>query len=295
MNIRTHIVAALLSIASITSACEAGEPGEELEPRSLEGTEIDGHFTIEAGRFVFDSEAKRAFDYFLTTSGELEPEDLDAWVAAQVRAQIGPRERVHAQIMDAWQRYLGFRTEAAELLSPVSDGEPLDLAALEHGLLTSLDVHLGDAPIAAHERVRITHGLAIHQAQQLDDLDLRQARLAELSELETQRFADSTAGRYLVGRQAIVQAQAAGAELETIAGLRAEHFDAISPGAAERLAALDARRAEWDARVSAFQTARAELELRSLSADQLELELTELRDGAFTTAEQRRLNVLGEL
>jgi lipase chaperone LimK len=78
--------------------------------------------------------------------------------------------------------------------------------------------------------------------------------------------------------------------------LRAEHFDAIHPGAAERLAALDVRRAEWDARVSAFQTARAELELRLLSSpDELDLELTELRDATFTSAEQRRLNALNEL
>jgi len=294
MNIRIHIVAALLSIASISSACEAGGSVEELAPRSLEGTDIDGHFTIEAGRFVFDSEARRAFDYFLTTSGELEFEALDAWVAEQVRAELGPHEHVHAEVMAAWRRYLSFRGEAAVLLSPGQDGDALELEALERGLLTALDTHLGDAPIAAEERVHIKQGLAVHRAYLLDDLDLREAKLAALSELEAQRFATSNAGLYLAGRQAIVEAQAAGAEPETIAALRSEHFEAIAPGASERLVALDARRAEWDARLSAFAAARATLE-PVVSPEQLAVQLAELSEASFTPAERRRLTALGEL
>lgn len=303
MSIRIHIVTALLSIAAITSACEAGAPGEELEPRSLADTELDGRFTIEAGRFVFDGEAQRAFDYMLTASEELAPEQLDAWVDEQVRLELErpdlrrfERAQVHAQIMDAWRSYLSFRAVAAELLAPVPAGEAPDLDAIERGLLEAVELHLGDAPIAVTERARIEHGLAVHEASQLGDLDRRQARLAELSAVEAEEFAASDAGRYLAGREAITEAEAAGADAQTIAALRVEHFDAISPGAGSRLAALDARRAEWDARVAAFASERAELELRLVaSPEQLEVELRTLSEAAFSPAEQRRLRALGEL
>ena len=80
-------------------------------------------------------------------------------------------------------------------------------------------------------------------AQAIPDERTREAELARLAAAEAQRFADSRAGRYLAGHRAIARARRAGADAETIAALRREHFDAIEPGASMRLAALDATRA----------------------------------------------------
>jgi lipase chaperone LimK len=239
--ISVHRVRLLVFIACLSvSACEGEAGGFDTAPRSLADTEIDGHFTFDDhGKFVFDEGARQTFDYFLTADGELAPTELDGWIAEHLRATLGDGQ-AFAQVMVAFRAYVHFRAEAAAMLD---DPTALDDPELtERRLLAAIELHLGDTPVAAAERERIERGFALRRAFGIPDSRARAAELARLNASEAERFANSRAGRYLAGRRAIEQAQQAGADAETIAALRRQHFDAIEPGAAERLAALDAKR-----------------------------------------------------
>jgi lipase chaperone LimK len=105
-------------------------------PRSLEGTEVDGAFTLEAGRLVLDAPARRALDYFLTASGEEPDETIRARVAAFARDQ-GVDPDLALALFD---RYLDYRADgAARFSQPLARGlDPATaLRALQHD-------HFGD-------------------------------------------------------------------------------------------------------------------------------------------------------
>jgi lipase chaperone LimK len=288
---RVRIVTVLL--VALAFACEAEPENQALveSPRSLTDTRIDGGFSFAAdGELVLDQSAQQAFDYFLTADGELSPDELEAWVSEQLRTLIADDE-AHAQVMQAWVAYLRFRSEVAEVLEDRALlGQP---ELIERRLLAALDEQLGGTPLAAVERRRIERGLDLHRALGLTDSDARTAELTRLEAEEARRFAESRAGRYLAGRRAVEQARQSGADAESLAALRVHHFDAIEPGAAERLAALDAKRAAWAGRVSEFQAASERLRASfDGSAAELELAIAQLEAEHFDASERRRLRAL---
>ncbi|MFO7564745.1 MAG: lipase secretion chaperone [Enhygromyxa sp.] len=296
---RIHIVKFVLATCLGALACEAdsGEGALVERPRSLDDTQLDGHLSFDAsGEFVFDEGAQQAFDYFLTAEGELSPAEFDAWVAAQLRAELGDGPAL-AQVMTAWSAYQLFRREAAALLEdPGAQGDLRgagQLEQVEQRLLAALDEHLGDTPFAAAERQRIERGFALHRALSLPDPEDRAAELARLDVDEARRFAESRAGRYLAGHRALELARESQADAATIHALRVQHFDALEPGAAERLAALDARRAAWAERVREYEAARERLREGFVgSVEELDASIAELEAARFSPAERRRLRAL---
>lgn len=285
----TRSMSLILAIGLAAFACEGESASREFGglPRSLDGTELDGRFAFDArGDLVFDDGAQQAFDYLLTAEGELDPAELDAWATDRLRASVDD-ERRRAQVLAAWTAYVSFRSEAAALLGDPA-GRP---DQIEQRLLDSLDAHLGGTPFAAAERRRIVHGFALHRALALPDREARAAALALLDADEARRFANTRAGRYLAGQRAVEQARRSQADPDTIAALRVQHFDAIEPGAAERLAALDAKRAAWTQRVSEFRTARERLQQQRVGAE-LDAAIASLEASRFSPAERRRIHAL---
>ncbi|NVB37109.1 hypothetical protein G6O69_04655 [Pseudenhygromyxa sp. WMMC2535] len=287
------LLSATLAVATLATACadesETREFGDV--PRSLAGTEADGQFSFDgAGAFVFDEQARLAFDYFSTADGELSPEALDAWVSTEVRELVGDAD-AHAQIMAAWTAYLSFRAEAAAALEVSASAD------IEAQLLASLDAHFGETPFAVAERERIVQGFDLHAAYAITDEAARAAELARLSADEAERFEQSRAGRFLAGRRAVEAARVEGASPEAVEALRVEHFDALEPGAAQRLAALDARRAEWARRVSEYRAERDALrgELVGAAAPELDAAVEALERDRFSAAERRRLHALDDI
>src|SRR5690606_16157852 len=253
----------------------------------------DGRLEFDpGGELVLDQGAQRLFDYFLTVEGELDARELDAWVAEQLRAELDPQRA--AAVMRAWSAYVEFRVAAAAALADrASLRQP---EQIEERVLAALDASLGDTPLAAAERRRIEQGFALHRALTLPDADARAAELARLSADETRRFAESRAGAYLVGRRAVERARSSQADPDTIAAIRAQHFDAIEAGAAERLAALDVRRAAWAQRVNEFRAARERLRASFVGSDaELDTALAALDAGRFTAAERRRVHAIARV
>ena len=298
--IRLFSLISLSCVAALGSACiddpqarEFGEVGIDV-PRSLEGTDIDGEFRYDdKGEFVFDEHAQLRFDYFLTADGELTATELEAWVSDTVRATV-TNEHQHAQIMDGWHDYLLFRAEVAAVLDDPASAK--QLATVEQQLLVVLDEQLGATPFAVGERQRIQQGFALNRAYAITDIGAREAELTRLSAVDSQNFAQTRAGRLLAGRQAITQAAQSGADTEAIQALRVQHYDALEPGAATRLAALDQKRAAWTQRVDAFRAEREQLRVSFVGAPaQLVAALDTLEAQRFSPAERRRVQALDKL
>lgn len=279
---RTLSLAALLSLSS----CYAG-PSADLAattPRSLAGTAVDGELRTDPdGGFVFDERARLTFDYFLTADAELAPAELTAWVRAELDRRLPASAADEA--FAAWAAYLEFRGAAAATLA-----QPLaDPAAAERDLLAALDARLGDYPIVAAERAQISRAFALRRIDALAG-EARERALAEFAAADPQSSHDDT-GSFAAARREIAAAQLAGAD--DLHALRREHFGAA---AADRLAALDVRRAAWTQRVEALRAARTALsDAFTGTPAQLDAALAGLESQHFSAAELRRVHALDRL
>jgi lipase chaperone LimK len=264
----------------LLSGCFSGAEDLGAAPRSLAGTQVDGELRTGADdSFVFDRSARQMFDYFLTADSELSREELDGWVRAEVGHRLPPAAAIEA--FAAWEAYVGFRGEAAEALAEPVEGT--DLAAVEQRLLAAVDEQLGDYAIASEERAQIARGFALGRIARMQGA----ARERALAELAVEN-GGSEAEEFLRAREAIAAGD--GADVEA---LRRAHFGAA---AAERLAALDERRAAWNRRVAALRGERDALE-RGFAGSQAELEaaIAALERRAFTPEELRRVHALDRL
>ncbi|HEY0132804.1 MAG TPA: lipase secretion chaperone [Nannocystis sp.] len=224
---------------TLLAACYSGAEAQPTQPRSLAGTEIDGELRTERGMFVFDEQARMAFDYFLTAEDEVSRPELDAWVHTELTRRLPDAAD---DGLAAWNAYVEYRSAAAATLA---DDTTLDAA--EQRLAALISEHLGDYPIAAREQADNTRAFALKRAAALAG-EARGLALAGLA------AGSEPADAFLVGRRAAELARLTSAD--ELHAVRTQHFGAE---AADRLAALDARRAAWNARLAAFQTARAAL------------------------------------
>ncbi|MEL6345568.1 MAG: lipase secretion chaperone [Myxococcota bacterium] len=302
MTYRTIVSVALFAFAFTISACEEAPlthtPG--FVPASLDGTDIDGGFHYDQdGNFIFDQDAQRVFDYVLTAEGEWSTDALNEWVDTMLLPQVPPGQR--SAVSASWHAYTRYRAEAAEALVA---GEADDLPHQHQqahqaiaGLVDALsnDAALAGTPFADSERAHLTRAVAVHDvqfafAQDAIDREARDIELAAFDRDARERFAQTRAGRFLAAREALAAARENGASDASLHDLRVTHYDAISPGAAERLAALDQRRAAWDARVAEY--ARDCDALRASwtgSEAELRTELDALKARRFNDRERRRL------
>jgi lipase chaperone LimK len=272
--------------AVLALACVDEPEGRDavLAPRSLADTQPDGSLSLDAqGKFSFDEQARLRFDYFLTADEELSPEQLDAWVQAELASQLP--DHAQADAIAAWHAYLSYREQAAAALTDTQ----AEFGELEQRLLRTVAAEFGDAPIATLERDELTRAFQLSRALDLQP-QARERALAELGIRPGVGELGGDAAAFLAGRQAVEQAASQGASAEQLHALRSEQF---GPEAAERLAALDAKRAAWDARVEGYRGERAQLEqgfVGSLTA--LEDSVEALAATHFSASERRRLRAL---
>lgn len=291
---------ALLTAMALTGACVEEEPQARdfgFVPESLDGTEVDGAFHYDRdGQFMFDDDAARAFDYFLTSEGEVDWPELQSWVESTVVAKVSPAQR--DAVLASWHAYVAYRAEAAAALEDEgqqgaqADEQAADAKAL---LLDTLNRDFAGTPFAETERARVERAFALRAVyiELGHDRVARDAALAQIDADAAARFAGTRAGQFLAAREQLEAARANGASDAELASIRSERF---SPEAAERLAALDARRAGWNARVDAFEDQREALRA-DWAGDRagLEAALAQLEAESFTAPERRRLHALARV
>ena len=259
-------------------------------PRSLRGTRVDGGLGVDGdGRFVPGPDARRLFDYFLTASGEEPAERTRARIQAEIARRLPPAAAADAAAL--LDRYLEYQARARTL---EADG---DLAARAEALARLRRDVLGAADSQAlfGDEERIVVGVAETariMADQSLSADERAEKLAALDAALPPAARDARA-RALLPLQLAEAEAALRAQDASDEAIRALREQLVGPEAADRLAALDRRRAEWQGRVDAFRAARHAIETDdTLDPASRGRRIQELLAERFTPAERLRVQTL---
>jgi len=262
-------------------------------PDSLRGTDVDGGLAVDAvGRFVPTPDALALFDYFFAARGEEPDAEIVGRIQREIRARLPASAVPDAlALLDA---YLVYR-ERARALAALPDAADLD-ERLAH--LHALRVEIFGAALAetlfGDDEARVRAALErrrILADPGLDDAErVRQLEAVEASLPEAERAARAEAEAPLALWYEEARLRAAGGNAADVHALRAQRF---GPEAAARLAALDAERAAWTARVDDYRAARAALLAdAALAPDAKAAALAALVAERFTPPERLRVEAL---
>lgn len=257
---------------------------------SLSGTDIDGALHLDAaGNAIADRDLRRLFDYFLARIGEQTPEQIRSALLEHLQAAY-PTKTV-AQAMRWFDAYVALEQEATGLAQ--KGGDPREAVARLRELRRA---RMG-ADIAAawwgEEDRHLDNTLARQDI--LADKTLTQAqresRLAELNaqlapqERELREQADTM-------DMAIAQSRDFAERGVPPAERFAEREKLFGPEAAQRLAALDEKHAQWQDRLRTYGAQRQRvLSDPALTPAQREQRLSALL-ARFDVNERRRVDAL---
>lgn len=249
-----HADAPALSAAS-TPPRESPLP----QARSWDGTTVDGEIHLDAhGKLVPDRALRNLFDYLLTARGELTLEQIKQRLAAAGEAR-GLDTAQRAALAALFQRYLDYLDALPQVALPGSDPDSLRRTyearkALRRGVLGIEMAEGFFAEDEARDRYEID-AMAIRRDPALTP----EARAKALADLRAQEAPPAL--REIDQRSATVidldaeteRLRAAGASAAQIQALRER---TVGSDAAQRLAELDAQRAQWQQRVDALRAER---------------------------------------
>jgi lipase chaperone LimK len=291
---QVQIPAAPLGRRVETVRAPAANPGEiEPLPGSLNGTDVDGWLGVDDdGNLVVTPGARWFFDYFLSAAGEEPPEQMRARIVAEIERRL-PSSGAH-QAIALLDRYLAYRQQVRATFEP---GAPDDLRRRLEQLHDLRQQTFGDADAAAlfgeEEHVQ---AVDIQRRELRRDgtltADERQRRLDALEQQlpDSVRAARTQAFAPAQLRQDEEQLRAADASAEELRALRQQRFGAE---AADRLAALDRERAEWQQRLDDYRSARHAIDdNRSLTPQARADALAALLAERFNPEEQVRIEAL---
>jgi lipase chaperone LimK len=258
--------------------------------RSMAGTQPDGAARAGAdGQLQVNAELAYLFDYYLAGLGERPLEAIRAEIVRELDRRLPAAAATQARrLLDNWLAY-------KRALVDVERGVPAQadpalrarqrLAAMQQlrstyftpeeiaGLFSASDAYDLDA-IA---RLEINSDSSLNEAQRKQKLAALDAHLPQQARAE--RDAPT---RVLRLEDAVATARAQGADDNEVYRMRSA---AISPAAAARLAELDREEADWQRRISAYQSQRRQLQQHAAN----ETVLQQLRDSTFSNEEQKRL------
>jgi len=264
----------------------SAKPGR---PRSLRGTRVDGGLAVDAdGRFVPGPETRRLFDYFLTATGEEPPERTRSRIVAEIERRLPPSARAEAVAL--LDRYLDYR-ERARTFEASGDlpARVEALARLRREIFGDDSRRLfGDERSVARaaEIARIASDATLSEEERVRRLAALDAALPPAASAARAR---ALAPLALANAEAALRAQ--GGSPEAIRALREQ---LVGPGAADRLAALDQRRAEWQRRLDDFRAARQAIETDpALDPAERDRRIQDLLAARFTPTERQRVQALG--
>lgn len=268
--------------------------------RSLVGSDVDGALPVDAeGHLIPGPDVLATFDYFLAASGEEPPEVLQRRIRDHIRASLDEPAASEAEALLA--DYLALRGRLRELT--LEGDVPHDL---ERRLqwVRELRREIFGVDLAAElfgeqeemlridlERRRVALDATLDPAE-------RAARIEALDEElpERVREARHSAGAPAEIRRQVEALRATGASDREVFVARERAFGSE---AAERLAALDARRADWRSRLDAYRVERNALLAAANAGGRgegaRESDLEDLRRTHFASDELARVRALDRL
>lgn len=260
--------AAAAALPALNASGERAHAAARVGRSSLRGSEVDGELQLDAnGRLRMDAATVRFFEYHLALLGELSLGDIRTLLAEHAGQRLGAASV--AQVMAAFERYLGLRQALAGLPPGASLDEALQARrALEQQWFgEDAEAMFGDARDHDARTVqRLARGDAELEPWQTSIAPAeREARAALLVEEQSRQF------------------EALGLPVEQ---RRAERTALWGAEAAARLDALDDERAAWEARLQAYARERDRL-VRSHMATAAALDA--LRQRSFDPRERLRV------
>lgn len=261
---------------------------------SLVGTTPDGILVADAaGRFVATPSALRLFDHFLSASGEEPLATMLARIAAEIDRQLPAS--AHADAHALLRRHLAYRAAARELHAEGLDDQDLET---RHQRLRELRrEHFGpDAErLFAEEEQTARVALALRRLARDETLSEteRAERRAALEEALPENVRRAN-------RAARLPAELARRERELLASgatpgaLQALREELVGRDAAERLEALDARRAHWQRRIEAYRLER-DLALQGAEPTEADAIVARIRSLHFQGPERARVAALDRI
>lgn len=261
---------------------------ELLESTSLRGTVADGEITVDnVGKLQLTPGLRRYFDYWLGLIGERTTAQIVQLASADLASRVPPE--VAREVLKALTSYLDYlEREARANLSADLDQRHAELKSLRREVLGEA---LASAFFGAEER----------------DTDLllarRQILLSTPPALQPQALAALEKTRDLAAASARLestlqidveaQTQTLDAARSDAATRLAARTALVGADAAERLAALDVARAQWDTRFAAFRAQRAQIQNNAaLLPAQREAMILALVQRGFSEPERRRISAL---
>jgi len=265
-------------------------------PASLTGTQVDGALQVDAkGNLVIDLGLRRVFDYFLATIGEENLDDIRARIALYLQQHL-PAAAAQ-QAWDLLTRYLDYKDALAEM--PGHDGSYDGMRDSLQQARELRDALLGPTLAEAFFRDEDEYAdFALHYIDQLHDPALtaqeKQQRVeALLSNLpDNARQEIQSTGRPLQIEQLVQAQREQGASSDDIWLYREQQFGSA---AADRLAALDAQRVQWQQRYEYYRQQRDAIETSALDDSDKAAGIMRLRAEQFSDAEQKRVDVLDRI
>lgn len=276
--------------------------GLEAMPPSLAGTEVDGELRADAdGNLLVSNDVRRVFDYFLTLHGEetlpVIVARLHAYFAQQLPGVAAAQAR---QLLAAYVEYQ--QSLSGIDVTPVEDGQ-LDIAAVRERFAAEKALREKFLPRAAADTFFADddafnhYSLTRHELLQQKDLTPteRARRLSALEDALPPALQASVRGAtQVVNLQVLTDAwrERGG----TTAELRQIRENLLDAAAADRLEALDAERAAWDARMAVWREERARL-LANRGLDETDrlAQIAQSRSQHFSAQELPRVEVLEQM
>ncbi len=266
-------------------------------PRSLRGTRIDGDLELDPlGHFRPSVNARRLFDYHLTATGEASLDDIRARIVAVVERRL-PVDAAREAI-DLLDRYLLYRERARQLADAGLGDDDYHarfaaIWALRREVLGTADAEALFGEEEAYDRLALERARIMSNPFLSDEDRAAQLPAVDAAMPEPMREAREAATvpmRLDAAEQTLRDAGGSAADVEAL------RTEVVGAEAARRLAALDAERAAWQARVDEFRAARAAIEDdASRSSEDRARAVETLLAERFTPPERVRIDALDRL
>lgn len=269
---------------------------------TVDGIAIDGAIRVDMnGNLVFDRDLRRFMDFFIGLTQSAEDEAVMRQRMRQAMVDKDIPEAIREDVMEAVDRYLGYRDAAANLEARRGDASPERMRSVLKELKQLRRSHLGETMAKGffgREQQRLENQLARQRIQSNPDLSAAEKR-KRLHNLEdklpehVQRVRDQSR-TYTNLRKQTRRMREDGASDAAIHALRTRELGAE---AADQLAKLDDQRAQWQRRLERYQQQKKRLlnnnNLTEAARQKaLEQRRTELFD---SDAERRRAKALSRI
>jgi len=257
-------------------------------PASLQGTARDGALRVDAaGDLIVGPEILALFDYYFSATGEESAETIRARILAAIGADLtGPAAARAIALLD---HYIDYR----EATRALRDDGSADLGERLDTLRGLRRRHFGeeDATKLFGEQER-ADAVAIEQRRVGEDRSLspeeRAQRLARLEE-DLPDSIRATRSEAIRPQQQQADEQAMRAEGAGDEEIRRHRIETVGVEAADRLGALDQRRADWKRRLAEFRAKRAAIVASEPSEPAQRAAVQKLLQESFTPEEQIRV------